>query len=344
MDLIEYISVKPFKSLSSLKDLSNYVNELETHLASQNLNKNLLLSERRLRYIYAQRNTLYRSFEIAKKSGKKRIIDAPNFQLKKIQGSLALILSSQYELYIDSIVAHGFRKGKSIISNASPHISKKYVLNVDIKDFFPTIHFGRVKSVLKLSPYFFQEKMAHIIANLCVKDGKLPQGAPTSPVLTNIICWRLDHNLYNLAKEKGCEFTRYADDMTFSSNENVFNGNFFKEMNKIVKNEGFRFNIPKTRLIFQSGRQEVTGIIVNEKLNLSRIKINEIRAALNNWDKKGIDECQLDFVQKYKGKPNVDFRDWLWGKLIYLKMVRGEEDLLTIKYMDQYIQLIKRKS
>ena len=211
----------------------------------------------------------YREFTVKKKNGGERKINAPVQGLKNIQRCLNLILQCGFEPHQ---AATGFVPGKSIVDNALRHKGKHYVFNIDLKDFFPSIDFRRVKYCLTLPPFNLNDQQAEgrdflgfLIANLCsaeldverkndngdwieIKKSVLPQGAPTSPTLTNIICQRLDRKLSGLAKCFGAEYSRYADDITFSSFHNVFqkDGKFLKELIKIIDNQKFTINESKT--------------------------------------------------------------------------------------------------
>ncbi len=289
----------------------------------------------------------YKEFTVKKKSGGERTIAAPVKPLKLIQSALNVILSAIYEpkSYVTGFVPH-----KSIVDNAKVHVNKNYVYNIDLVNFFPSIELHRIKAVLKLEPFSLnteeREKLAFLIARLCCKDGRLPQGSPTSPVLSNIVCQQLDRRLNGLAKSANCRFTRYADDITFSANKDVFNQKFKTELERIITEQHFAINQKKTRLQGLGYRQEVTGLIVNEKVNVTKRYIGEIRAMLNNWDKKGYEAAEQRFLEVYipakshtkeGNKPN--FKDVLWGKLQFLSMVRGKDDAIVVRYVEQYRKL-----
>lgn len=223
-----------------------------------------------------------------------------------------------------------------------------------------------------------REKLAFLIANLCChvenisdaflhkdKSGNkdldrslkenlkqrafLPQGSPTSPIISNIICQNLDRRLNGLSKKVGAKFSRYADDITFSANKDVFNLDFKTEMRRIIEDQKFTINESKVRLQGLGHRQEVTGLIVNEKVNVSKKYIREVRAMLNNWEKLGYEKASVIFKQFYKvNKGHVKnesaiFRNVLWGKLQFLKMVRGKEDPNVMKYWVQFERLANKK-
>lgn len=186
---------------------------------------------------------------------------------------------------IKSVISHGFQKGKSIITNASAHKHKKYILNIDISDFFPSFHFGRVQGYFHKSKEFnFSKEVSTIIAQLACYEGKLPQGAPTSPIISNLIFNIVDLRILALAKKYKLDYTRYADDMSFSTNNNAFKKDhlaFMQELEELLGKNGFEINKNKTRLEYHSSKQEVTGLTVNDKVNASRNFINKTRAMAN---------------------------------------------------------------
>lgn len=176
-----------------------------------------------------------------------------------------------------------------------------------------------------------------------VKRNVLPQGAPTSPVFSNIICQRLDKRLSGVAKRFNINYTRYADDITFSSMHNVYqeNGAFLKELNHIILDQGFDIKESKTRLQRRGYRQEVTGLVVNDEVNVRKRYVKQIRMWLYYWEKYGYNKSETIFLRDYfmdkghvkKAKPN--FQNVLSGKLEYLKMVKGFEN-------STYLSLKKR--
>lgn len=287
----------------------------------------------------------YRQFKIKKKNGGERIITAPrNKSFKLILSYINEILKS---MYTPSAYAMGFAEGRSIADNAQKHTGMNYVFNLDLKDFFPSIEQPRVWKRLQLSPFNFPIPVANIIAGMCCmkeviqsEDGNqvvryvLPQGAPTSPIITNMISDNLDRRLAGVAKRFGLNYTRYADDITFSSMHNVYqeNGEFRKEVWRIIRQQGFVINENKTRLQKKGSRQEVTGIIVSDKINVTRNYTRDIRNILYIWEKYGYNVAFAKFFPKYKAekghvkKGNPDLINVIDGKLQYLKMIKGEND------------------
>ena len=231
----------------------------------------------------------YRIFKIKKKSGGFRQITAPRTQTFMMM--LSAVNEMLRSLYTPSEYAMGFTDGRSVVSNAAIHKGQNYVFNIDLKDFFPSVEQARVWKRLQLAPLKFPVPIANLIAGLCaMKDSRtnedgtikhvfvLPQGAPTSPIITNMICDKLDRRLGGLAKRFGLHYTRYADDITFSSMHNVYQveSAFRKELARIIQDQGFTINEKKTRLLKKGTRQEVTGIIVSDKLNVSKKYVKDL--------------------------------------------------------------------
>ncbi len=296
----------------------------------------------------------YVTFKIPKKKkGEFRTIDAPCSELKNIQQALNFVLQ---EVYNPNSAAMGFVKGKSVVTNAQVHLGQNYVYNIDLKDFFPSITSGRVFKRLLVKPFCLNEKVAGTISDLCcykkVDKKVLPQGAPTSPTITNIICERLDVKLTRLAKAYGLKYTRYADDITFSGMRNIFaeDGKFCTSMRNIIENEeNLKINSDKTRLCHRRMRQEVTGLTVNSKTNVSRKYIKQLRPLIHNWEVKGYAEAQTIFLKhyaetnirnlKFKGEHHIE--NIISGKLMYLKMVKGETDPTYKSYLIRFEKLCK---
>jgi len=230
----------------------------------------------------------YFSFHIQKKNGGVREINAPSAGLKKAQHNLANILYLCWEeINIKNNLkplAHGYQKGLSIYSNALLHKNKRYVLNFDLKDFFPSINFGRVRGYfLKNRDFKLNEKIATYIAQIASFKNELPQGSPCSPIISNLIAHILDVRLVQLAKKYSCQYSRYVDDITFSTNQQIFpqkiafyeknnfnNCRLGSEVKEQIKRSGFFINPRKTRMTFHNDRQLVTGLVVNKKVNIRR--------------------------------------------------------------------------
>lgn len=223
-------------------------------------------------------------------------------------------------IYSPSDYAMGFTEGRSVVTNATIHKGQNYIFNIDLKDFFPSVEQSRVWKRLQLKPFNFSKQMANIIAGLCsmrqVKDVidetkehnndkkfkyVLPQGSPVSPIITNMICDTLDRRLAGLARRFGLHYSRYADDITFSSMHYVYasNGKFRTELGRLITEQGFAINEDKTRLQKLGARQEVTGIIVSQKLNVTKEYVRDIRNILYIWDRYGYTAAIAQFLPKY---------------------------------------------
>ena len=303
--------------------------------------------------IDGNQKTNYTTFKIKKRSGGLRDICAPISTLKILQRKLNHVLQLIYE---PRSCVHGFTRERSIVTNAQTHVRKNYVLNVDIKDFFHSINFGRVRGMFLARPYEVLEKPATILAQICCFDNYIPQGAPTSPVISNMICSKLDGELQRLAQKFHCIYTRYADDITFSSTMPEFPKTLAIEttsgielggmLKQCIEDNGFRIHEGKIRLQKPDRRQEVTGITVNDMPNVNRRFIRQLRAMIHAWEKYGYENAEREYHEKYCRKrrhpdrPPPVFCRVVDGKLNFLKMVRGENSPIYRKYAYQYHCLI----
>ncbi len=470
-----------FKKMQSKEDFLHLLNEAKTLVYGE---KAVPFELKQLTW-YANPKLggkRYAEFKIKKKSGAARSIHAPVKGLKSLQKTLSFVLQCVFEPHH---AAMGFVREKSIVDNARLHEASKYVYNIDLKDFFPSVDQARVWKCFQLKPFnltdsemaseeenktrlqtgvrkfitdhkeriyykiqdnslilvidkkgnyrkykkrltghlikpnvpllgieagdreklreynrqvndlIFEDakryilstdnmealnrlvssrkNLANIIASLCcteieverknatgewekVKRNVLPQGAPTSPVITNSVCQRLDHLLSGVARRFGLKYSRYADDITFSSMHNVYQteSDFLKELQRIILEQGFHIKESKTRLQKDGYRKEVTGLLVNEKANVQQRYIKQLRMWLYYWDRYGYERASGFFLQEYlsdkghikKGKP--DMANVIAGKLDYLKMVKGNENPLYLKLKGRFDLLnatnIKTKS
>lgn len=342
--------------IKTLEDLLSLINDLKSEelgdraypIAMRQINFHCNPNRLRNRYIL---------YKIPKKVGGFRTICAPNKGLKEIQIWLNKIFSA---IYTPSPFAMGFATGRSVAMNAGLHTGKNYVYNIDLKDFFPSIQQARIWKRLLLTPFNFPQSVANVLAGLCcMKDISdrdnpryiLPQGAPTSPLLTNAICDTLDRRLAGLAKRFGLDYSRYADDITFSSMHNVYaqDGEFVLELKRIISGQGFTINESKTRLQKKGESQEVTGLVVNEKANVTRKYVRELRDLMYIWSKYGYTTAYQKFYPRYKrdkghvkkGEPNLE--NVLNGKLLYLRMVKGESDSVYQRLYQRFIKLTTKK-
>ncbi|AUP80242.1 reverse transcriptase family protein [Flavivirga eckloniae] len=261
-----------------------------------------------LRFLsYSRKNSKishYKRFQVAKKTGGYRLISAPMPKLKKTQHWILENILNNVPVHEN---AHGCVIGKSIKTNAIPHVGKDVVINQDFKNFFPSVTYNRIKGVFKSLGY--SNQVATILSLLCsepkildisllgedyyAQQGErfLPQGSPCSPAITNILCKKLDHRLSGLAKKYGFEYTRYVDDITFSSNNNNFKKitPLLKYSRYIVNSENFKLHPEKLRVMKRNAKQEVTGVVVNEKANISKKSLKRFRTLLFQIEKDGIE-------------------------------------------------------
>jgi RNA-directed DNA polymerase len=261
----------------------------------------------------------YHRYDIAKKTGGMRSISAPKPALARAQRWVHDAILRQLKT---EPAAHGFVPGRSIVTNAAPHAGKAVVINLDLKEFFPSITFRRVKGLFGALGY--GEHLATLLALLCtepprvpaVLDGKtyhvalgkrvLPQGACTSPALTNALCRRLDRRLDGLARRHGFAYTRYADDLTFSGADPRAVGRLIRSVRAIVAAEGLTEHPRKTHVMRRGGRQEVTGLTVNDRPSVARQELRTLRAILHNAARLGLEsqnrEGRRDFAAHLRGR------------------------------------------
>lgn len=274
-----------------LKDLS----EIKTH---DDFAKYIGVRTQLLTYILYKKkdNELYTSFEIPKKSGGHRVIDTPIPPLKFIQRKISKKINEHMSYIkeknkINDKMSHGFIKDKSIITNAEVHRGKRHVINVDLEDFFPTLNFGRVRGFFNRNKHFkLNEDIATMIAQLTCYKNSLPQGAPTSPVIANLIGNILDINILKITKKYYLNYTRYVDDLTFSTNQNrviIKEDDFLSDLEKTIIKSGFKINKSKSRIQYTDSRQTVTGLTVNKKINTKKEFHKNTRAMANSLYSKG---------------------------------------------------------
>lgn len=288
----------------------------------------------------------YREFTIRKRNGSERVISAPCAEIRSIlRRILERVLN---EVYQKKGCVHGFARNCSIQAGASPHQRSRFVLNLDLKDFFPSIHFGRVLGTLKNRPYNIPNDIAVIIAHACCWNGYLPQGAPTSPILSNMVCGRLDSALIRFSRANGLTYTRYADDLTFSTNRRAFpdvaavriptdprNASVAgTELERIITANGFEINHAKTRLKERPQRLEVTGLVVNKKVNVKRTFIRAIRGALHALEKFGT-RAEDHFQTRFNTTGSRALTATLAGKIDFLRQIRGPLDPLYLRLADR---------
>jgi retron-type reverse transcriptase len=292
---------------------------------------------RRPHYIY---------FQIPKRSGGNRTLSAPHQQLAQAQ---RWILDNVLRHLPVQDPAHGFVSRRSILTNARPHVGKDLVINIDLEDFFPGIGFPRVRGLFERLGY--SSAVATIFALLCCETPRrkviydsqeyyvstgplgLPQGACTSPAISNQITRRLDRRLLGLANKLGISYTRYADDLTFSGDQQLTDRTAYVMacVRHIASDEGFRINQKKTRVLRRSNAQSVTGLIVNDRPGANRKHIRRIRSILHRAQYEGL------AAQNRENHPN--FNSWLAGHIAYISMARPE---VGRKFREQFDAIINK--
>lgn len=290
------------------------------------------MSAAELKKVWYYRGRMYHNFDIAKKSGKLRLINAPDCRLKYLQRRIACQLNKLYRLRNP---VHGYVVKRSVKTNATAHINQRYVLNLDIKDFFGSITERRVEGLL--SALGLSSRVAAIIARVCCYNGCLPQGGPASPVLSNMICFRLDRSLMAVAKDAKCIYTRYADDITFSSlrppstllggvilsSGSVAPEALSSELVAALGSNGFVLNPEKIHYADRYSRRIVTGVKVNEGLNLDRRYVRNIRATLYAAAKDEM-AAQARYEAEFGGTSTI--AAYLKGKISWLGNIKGVSD------------------
>ncbi len=304
-------------------------NSLPVFETIEELAKAMNLNVGKLRFLAFDRKTSevshYIHFKLPKKSGGHRLISAPKPKLKEAQTWVLENILNKIEVH-DS--AHGFLPTKNIVSNAKSHVRAKMVINFDLENFFPSITYKRVKGIFR--SFGYSEAVSTVFGLICTApeveeiaiDSKtyfvglgerhLPQGSPASPAISNIIARRYDKGLTKIAKNLGFKYTRYADDLTFSTKEN--NADFKKLMAQVrfvTKEQGFKINENKTRILRRGRQQEVTGIVVNDKISIDRKTLRRFRAVLHQAENNGLEGLNWgnspDIIASLQGYANFVF-------------------------------------
>lgn len=308
-------------------------------------------------------DSYYTEFMIPKKSGGHRVISSPKGPRKVFQRRLLEILSDVYE---PPRGVHGFVRKRGIVSNAAPHVKALWVLNFDIKDFFPNIHFGRIYGLLKSKPYGLDELPARLIAHLVCHNKALPQGAPTSPVVANMVARSLDTSLVKLCRRARVNYSRYADDITISGRTFTSLGSFVSDIKagneflnhqvissenivlaeslmQTISDEGFVLNENKTRLSIRRAQKCVTGLVVNQKVNVPRKFVRNNRAMLHAWEKYGYFKALQHYKDAYAEWPSSvgerTLQRVMKGRIEYVGQIRGRNDPIYKKQYDKLYDL-----
>lgn len=365
--------------MKSVEDFIQILNELKKERYAQFA---FPITKKQL-YYYASNKVkiedIYTENYIPKKSGGTRKITVPCRGLKEIQQYIAECLNVIYEP--DSCIT-GFVRGKSIIENAAPHIGHKYLVSWDIKDFFSSLHAKLVKLCLVRAPFNFPDDVANLVTNICtirISENSckrvLPQGAPTSPILSNIVFGEADKIIKSYCEEKTpgylrfksyypITYTRYADDLTFSSDydfyyncrfswfsiKRLFRKRFREnlELRPFYYLLGLRLNKKKTAKCKPGQRKMVTGIVVNEKPNVRRSYVREIRDLLYIWEKYGYNDAQKRFSNHIRKTSHInnhsELLNVLVGKINFIKQVKGKDDSIYLRFKEKIEELCSIKN
>ena len=313
------IDRESFLQIKSRQDLANYLD----------------VDLKELTFFAFSGRPFYRHFAILKMDGTtRRTISAPIGKLRTLQKILAETLDMIYEVP-NSV--HGFVKGNSTVTNALPHVKAKGVLKLDIKDFFPSITASRIHGLFASKPFCFRPEVVDTLTNLVCCNQELPQGAPTSPVLSNMICYRMDKTLLSFARSHMLKYTRYADDLTFSSTSRRAissiisldeDGNITvsKDIVKAITGNGFEINIKKTTYMGAETRQTVTGIVVNRKCNFTRKQYRYLRNLFYRWKNQGSEAAAfsyLDHLESPRRNRTFMTEDGNFSDTLFRNHIRG---------------------
>lgn len=262
---------------------------------------------------------LYNTYYIPKKNGSRRIIDCPNKELKGLQRWINYSILNKADL---PNCIHGFRPEHSIKTNASPHLGKKFVYCLDLKDFFPSILYTDV--IRMFDRYTSNEYTSALLAKLCTFKGYLPQGAVTSPSISNIIFSPIDGEILELCQANRVVYTRYADDLTFSSNNKEMLLTVVKNVERIIGKSPFTINREKSRLMSGQGATIVTGIRLNsERLSIGNKRKKILRAKLFDL-----------FIND-----NIKLESSILGEIAFLRSIEPQ----TYKSIRKYVRKLQEK-
>lgn len=308
------------------------------------------LSQRQIfRFLFKNvRKGSYIEFDIPKKTGGSRHISAPSEKLLLIQQAINTLLQTLCEV---SDHAMGFVPERSVLTNANIHRGQSVIFNCDLQNFFPSITKEMVRQTLthELQPYNASREVINAICNLVTAprpDGvqALPQGAPTSPTISNLVLKLLDSRLAGFATANGYRYSRYADDITMSHSHpsKQFLPEKIEQISLIVQEFGFTLNPKKTKVFTPKGRMEVTGLTVGEKVNVSRTYLKQLRVLLHLWETRGYEEAQAIYNRDFNHGIETCFASVIHGKINYLSMIKGKEDRTCRRLNYRFHQLAKQ--
>lgn len=291
--------------------------------------KNILDANLSLINDYRKNNQkFYRKFYLKKRSGGLRKIETPS------DTNYCRLLNSIFDCFCKADIVFtncvtGFTKHRSIITNASSHLGSKVIVNIDLRNFFNSVKKSMLISALTLPPFNFSNELSLLLSETVTKTNYLPQGSPLSPILSNIVLNDLDTELSKFCLSKHIRYTRYADDMTFSINYAWIENEVLSSLRNIISKSGFTINEKKFKIKRDSKRLMVTGLKVNDKINVKRNYLRNIKAALHNWEKSDYIKAKIGLMS-------------LRGKIEFVGMVRGKNDHIYQKFLNKYYILKDR--
>ena len=310
-----------FLEIQTPEDLADYIEE----------NVNVLK-----KYAFPGKRIFYSILIIPKKDYSPRLIEAPCDDLKRI---LRKITDQLTYIYQPPACVHGFVCSKSVATNARPHVNKYFVSSFDIKNFFPSISAKRVRGLFKSIFFYANDNLIDLLTNLVTLHKHLPQGYPTSPIISNMICLKMDKQITKYCKEKHLFYSRYADDITISGNSKRLISNIFisskaedltlcPDFSNIIEDNGFSLNPQKTHISFKSDRQTVTQIIVNKKCNIPREVYRSLRVLFYNWKKNGWQYAANEYAKFIINHHYISFKNdindsMLANERLFKKHIRG---------------------
>lgn len=270
----------------------------------------------------------YKKKFIPKKGGGLRKIESPSNK------TLKQILDDIYGCFVAAGIyfpecVNGFVEKRSIVTNASIHLGAELVINIDLKNFFNTIKKGKIIPVLIKHPFNFSIQLATLLAETVTKNDYLPQGSPLSPIFSNIVANKLDTNLSEYCIRKDIRYSRYADDMTFSLTKGRIEDEEILKIRQIILDNGFTINEKKFKIKRRPKRLMVTGVKINDRLNVKRTYLKNVKAILHQWE------------NGYSKKSKINSNS-LRGKIEFIGMVRGKDDYIYQTYLNKFYHLKDR--
>jgi RNA-directed DNA polymerase len=297
---------------------------LPTIYTKDHLSARLRVTAKQLDWLAYSKNR-YRTFYIPKANGEKRRVDEPVEKLKSVQRWILRRILNKLPVHR---AAQGFCRRRSILTNARKHLRKQVVVRIDAENFFPSITLKQARKVFLKAGYPYT--VANLLANLCSRDAVLPIGAPTSPALANQVCKKLDNRLWLLGRERKFRYSRYADDLVFSSSNPKF-ASLVPFLKQVITEEGFRVNDDKLVIARRHKRQRVTGIVVNRKPNVPRETVKWLRAAVHNCRKNGVSSQFENWCARMKQAGHdvpcdLDtFRNQLAGQVAFVRHINRKQ-------------------